>query len=61
MFDAINQLPEKTRNRVVLMLWIGFIVLLVLAFVGAQIARGPLPEMIIAPADSYSVSASEAV
>ena len=56
MFDAIKQLPEKTRKQVTIILWIAFILLMILALVGVEIAREPLPEMIIAPDADYFIS-----
>ena len=61
MFESIKSLPEKTRKRVVIILWITFLVLIVLAFIGVEIAREPLPEMIIAPNADYSTSIGEEV
>lgn len=54
MFDAINSLPEKTRKRLIFILATTAFALVILAIVGVYLARGPLPEMIIAPAPEYS-------
>lgn len=53
MFGAIKELPEKTRKRLIIILATTAFALVVLAIVGSYLARGPLPEMIIAPASAY--------
>ena len=52
--SAISELPEKTRNLIISIIIITSFVLVILAIVGANLARDPLPETILAPASSVS-------
>lgn len=52
--QALKELPEKTHKLIVLIVSLTFALLVGLAVYGAYEAREPLPEMIIAPADSIN-------
>lgn len=52
--NSLKELPEKTRKLIVLIVSITFVALVALALYGANLAKGPTPEMIIAPAPSVN-------
>lgn len=54
--QALKELPEEGVKEVRRWLIFGIIAVTILLVVGVEVARGPTPEMIIAPDSSYSTT-----